>query len=98
MKEKIMAEKVDRYGSDVFGKIGSRIKEEAEKEKKLKYPYDEEDLRKWKDKKLKKELIKLRATLNKRQDVESEEYDMLTTELAKLQKEADRRRGEKKGK
>lgn len=49
-----MAEKVDRYGSDVFGKIGSRIKEEAEKEKKLKYPYDEEDLRKWKDKKLKK--------------------------------------------
>lgn len=93
-----MAEKVDRYGSDVFGKIGSRIKEEVEKEKKLKYPYDEEDLRKWKDKKLKKELIKLRATLNKRQDVESEEYDMLTTELAKLQKEADRRRGEKKGK
>ncbi len=87
----------DRYGRDIFGKAGEVVKEAIKKKKeehgKLHYPYDEEELKdrkKWKDNKLKAELIKLRKEINK-VDIESDLYDTLTTELAKLQKEANER-------
>ena len=91
-----MAEKVDRYGSDIFDRVGEVVKgaiENRKKNKKLKYPYNEEELKdtkKWKDNALKGEIIKLRSYINKL-DIESNEFDTLTTELAKLQKEAENR-------
>jgi len=59
----------------------------------LKYPYNEEELKdtkKWKDNALKGEIIKLRSYINKL-DIESNEFDTLSTELAKLEKEAENR-------
>jgi len=96
MKEKIMAEKLDRYGADIFGRAGEAIKgaiDNKKKNKKLKYPYNEEELKdtkKWKDNALKGEIIKLRSYINKL-DIESNEFDTLSTELAKLEKEAENR-------
>ncbi len=50
-----MAEKLDRYGAELFGRAGEAVKgaiENKKNKKKLKYPYDEEELKdtkKWKD-------------------------------------------------
>ncbi len=91
-----MAEKVDRYGSDIFDRVGEAVKgaiNNRKNKKKLKYPYNEEELKdtkKWKDNALKSEIIKLRSHINKL-DIESNEFDTLSTELAKLQKEAENR-------
>jgi len=74
---------------DIFSDAAQAIKDkiaEIRAKRGLHYPYDEEELKNWKDNKLKAEIVKMRIHINR-----GNASDDITNEFAKLQKEADRR-------
>lgn len=75
--------------SDIFSEATEAVKDRLKKLKgrrRLNYPYDEEELKKWKDNKLRAEIIKMRVAIT-----DEPMNEMLANEFAKLQREANRR-------
>ncbi len=74
---------------DIFSEATEAVKDRLKKLKgrrRLNYPYDEEELKKWKDNKLRAEIIKMRVAIT-----DEPMNEMLANEFAKLQREANRR-------